>query len=118
MVINGTFSDWLPVLSGVPQGFVLGPLLFLLYVDDIYRCVAHSSVQMFADDIALYREIISPSNRDLLQDDLNQVYAWSCKWLLNLNPSKCDSICISYKRSPPSAQYQLRDHRLSVKSSI
>ena len=55
VVINGTFSDWLPVLSGVPQGSVLGPLLFLLYVDDIHRCVSHSSVQMFADDIALYR---------------------------------------------------------------
>ena len=81
VVINGTFSDWLPVLSGVPQGSVLSPLLFLLYVDDIYLCVSHSSVQMFADDIALYREIIFPSDRDLLQNDLNQVYAWSCKWL-------------------------------------
>ena len=73
VVINGTFSGWLPVLSGVPQGSVLGPLLFLLYVDDIYPCVSHSSVQMFADDIALYREIILPSDQELLQDDLNLV---------------------------------------------
>ena len=42
------------------------------YVDDVYRCVAHSPVQMFADDIALYKEIISPSDRDLLQDDLRK----------------------------------------------
>ena len=118
VVINGTFSDWLPVLSGVPQGSVLGPLLFLLYVDDIYLCVSHSSVQMFADNIALYREIIFPSDRDLLQNDLNQVYAWSRKWLLNLNPSKCDSLCISYKHSPPSAQYRLGGHQLSTKSTI
>ena len=62
VVINGTFSQWLPVLSGVPQGSVLGPLLFLLYVDDIHHCVSYSSVQMFADDIALYREIIFPSD--------------------------------------------------------
>ena len=106
------------MLSGVPQGSVLGPLLFLLYVNDIHRCVSHSSVQMFADDIALYREIILPPDQDLLQEDLNQVYAWSCKWLLHLNPSKCDSICISYKHSPPLAQYQLGGHQLSTKSTI
>ena len=73
---------------------------------------------MFADDITLYREIIFPSDRDLLQNDLNQVYAWSCKWLLNLNPSKCDSLCISYKHSPPSALYRLGGHQLSTKSTI
>ena len=72
----------------------------------------------FADDIALYREIVLPSDQELLQEDLNQVYAWSCKWLLNLNPSKCDSICISYKHSPPLAQYQLGGQQLSTKSTI
>ena len=118
VVINGAFSDWLPVLSGVPQGSVLGPLLFLLYVDDVHRCLSYSSVQMFADDIALYKEITSSSDRDLLQADLNRVYAWSRKWLLNLNPSKCDSICISYKRSPPMAQYYLGDQPLSIKSTL
>ena len=104
VIINGAFSEWLPLLSGVPQGSVLGPLLFLLYIDDIHHCVSHCSIQMFADDIALYKEITSPSDQDLLQADLNQVYTWSRKWLLNLNPTKCDSICISYKRSPPLAQ--------------
>ena len=74
VVINGAFSDWLPVLSGVPQGSVLGPLLFLLYVDNINHCLSNSSVQMFADNIALYKEIISPSDCELLQDDLNRVY--------------------------------------------
>ena len=118
MVINGVFSEWLPVLSGVPQGSVLGPLLFLLYMDDIHHCLSHSSVQMFADDIALYKEVTSPPDQELLQTDLNRVYAWSRKWLLNLNPSKCDSICISYKRSPPLAQYQLGDQSLSTKSSL
>ena len=87
VIINGAFSEWLPVLSGVPQVSVLGPLLFLLYIDDIHHCVSHCSIQMFADDIALYKEITSPSDQDLLQADLNQVYTWSCKWLLNLNPT-------------------------------
>ena len=106
VVINGVFSDWLPVLSGVPQGYVLGPLLFLLYRDDIHHCLTHSSIQMFAD-IALYKEISSSSDQELLQANLNQVYSSSLKWLLNLNPTKCNSLCISYKHSPPLAQYQL-----------
>jgi len=75
-------------------------------------------VQMFADDIALYKGIRSPTDCDLLQVDLNQVYAWSCKWLLNLNPSKCDSICISYKRSLPLAKYTLGNQPLSTKSTL
>ena len=62
VVINGVFSDWLSVLSGLPQGSVLGPLLFLLCIDDIHHCLTHSSIQMFADDIALYKEIISLSD--------------------------------------------------------
>ena len=66
MVINGVFSEWLPVLSGVSQGSVLGPLLFLLYMDDIHHCLSHSSVQMFADDIALYKEVTSPPDQELL----------------------------------------------------
>ena len=64
--------------------------------------------QIFANDIALYREIIS-SDQELLQEDLNQVYAWSCKWLLNLNPLKCVS-CINIPYSLPSTQYQLRGY--------
>ena len=62
-------------------GSVLGPLrlLFLLSIDDIHCSISHSSVLMFADDIALYKEIISPSDQDLLQADLSQVFEWSLK---------------------------------------
>ena len=68
----------------------------------------------FADNIALYREIVLPSDQELLQEDLNQVYAWSCKWLLNLNPSKCDSICTFSTFSTVSTEGQ----QLSTKSTI
>ena len=73
---------------------------------------------MFADDIALYKEVKSPSDQSMLQDDLSQVFEWSCKWQLNLNPSKCETICISYKRSPLPASYQLNNHVLSTKSVV
>ena len=101
----------------MPQGSVLGPLLFLLYIDDIYQSISHSSVLMFADDIALYKEIVSSSDQDMLQD-LSKVFEWSRKWQLNLNPSKCETICISYKRSPPPASYRLNNHLLSTKSVV
>ena len=57
IVVNGTYSDWLSVRSGVPQGSVLGPLLFLLYIDDFHNIVRHSKLKLYADDVALYREI-------------------------------------------------------------
>ena len=63
----------------MPQGSVLGPLLFLLYIDDIYQFISHSSVLMFADDIALYKEIVSSSDQAMLQADLSKVFEWSRK---------------------------------------
>jgi len=73
VVIDGSFSEWLPVRSGVPQGSVLGPLLLLLYVDELHKIILHSNIKFFADDIALYKEIKSPSDRELLQDDLTKI---------------------------------------------
>jgi len=56
-MINGQFSEWLPVLSGVPQGSILGPLSFILYIDDLYAVVKSSSLKIYADDVALYAEV-------------------------------------------------------------
>jgi len=57
VVINGKYSEWLPVVSGIPQGSILGPLLFILYIDDIRHVVKHSSIKFFADDLSLYYQI-------------------------------------------------------------
>jgi len=77
VVVNGFFSEWLPVCSGVPQGSVLGLLLFMLYIDEIHQVVSNCTVKLFADDIALYKQIISADDQALLQDDLNNIYQWS-----------------------------------------
>jgi len=59
VVINGHYSEWLPVLSGVPQGLILGPLLFILYINDLYSLVKSSSLKIYADDVALYAAVSS-----------------------------------------------------------
>ena len=55
VLVNGSFSEWLPVRSGVPQGSIFGPLLFLLYIYEIHHIISDSVVILFADDIALYK---------------------------------------------------------------
>ena len=99
VVINGQFSSWLPVTSGVSQGSVLGPLLFILYINDISSVVSSSTVKLFADDVTIYKEIVCSADVDLLQCDLIKVVAWAKTWLLRLNPDKCESIVLSNKRA-------------------
>ena len=91
MVIGGHFSKWLPVLSGVPQVSILGPLLYILYIDDLHAVVKSSSLKIYADDVALYAEVSSYEDCVELQDNLNHVHAWSLMWQLTLSPSKCEA---------------------------
>ena len=79
VVVSGTYSDWLSVRSGVPQGSVLGPLLFLLYIDDLHSIVRHSKLKLYADDVTLYREIKSEADCQLLQEDLDHICSWANK---------------------------------------
>ena len=88
VVINSVFSSWRPVTSGVPQGSVLGPLLFAIYVNDLPSIVS-SNLFMFADDLKLYRSITQPLDTTLLQHDINALFHWTQDWLLNLSIPKC-----------------------------
>lgn len=85
--VNGALSSWEPVKSGVPQGTILGPLLFLLYINEL-PAIAKSSVLLFADDIKIWRPIYSMSDRIVLQEDLNSLVAWMNGWSLEVNPNK------------------------------
>ena len=91
--INGKESSSLPVTSGIPQGSVLGPLLFVIYINDLPDKIK-STVYMYADDTKLYREIKSSDDNDILQADLCEMQAWSDKWLLKFHPDKCFCLTI------------------------
>ena len=84
-------------ISGVPQGSVLGPLLFLLYVNDISDLV-QSNLKMFADDIKIYRAIYSTSDSLLLQQDLDKLSEWAQKWLLRFSVPKCVVLTLGNSR--------------------
>lgn len=88
VVINGKASDWLHVTSGVPQGSVLGPLLFLIYINDIDSGVS-SKISKFADDTKLGGKALTIGDCEDIQKDLDNLSAWSEKWLLKFNKDKC-----------------------------
>ena len=79
------------VLSGVPQGTVLGPILFLIFINDIGERL-NSNINLFADDCALYRNIRSEEDSYILQNDLKMLYDWIKRWKMESNVSKCYSL--------------------------
>ena len=94
VVLDGCASDPVPVLSGVPQGSVLGPVLFLIFINDLPDNI-RSSVRLFTDDCVLYRNIKSPLDCQILQDDLNSLAKWEMDWQMKFNVSKCHSMRVT-----------------------
>jgi len=94
---RSSFSALLDVLSGVPQGSVIGSLLFLLYVNDLADWIL-SSIQMFANDTKLWR-VKDQSKMDInrLQKDLNSLTCWCVKYMLKFNPQKCKVLHVGHK---------------------
>ena len=86
--VNGELSGAKPVISGIPQGSVLGPLLFVLYINDLPDSVS-SNILLFADDTKIFRQVSSKSDALRLQEDINVLNNWSEKWLLRFNTDKC-----------------------------
>ena len=118
MVINGTFSDWAIVTSGVPQGTVLGPLLFLIYVNDLASIVKHSTVKMFADDVLLYAPANTLKECSSLQNDLTAISSWASRWQLKLNPTKCEALMITNKRKPIPFTYPINYQPISWSNPV
>ncbi len=106
--VNGVHSDPINVTSGVPQGSVLGPSLFLLFINDIGDNIS-SEIRLFADDSILYRPIWEESDHDILQQDLLTLQKWATDWQMDFNVSKCKVLTISLKKKPVHFAYAMGD---------
>ena len=114
-MIGGASSAQLPVTSGVPQGSVLGPTLFLIYINDLPD-VVHCKVSLYADDTLLYSEIGSKSDEIDFQADIDAVYKWSVDWKMAFNTDKCEFII--FGNGDQNTTYRLGNATLSSVNKI
>lgn len=113
---NSFTSSLCDVTSGVPQGSVLGPLLFLIYINDLPTGIS-SNLRLFADDCIIYRSIKSTEDHLVLQNDLILIAKWCDKWQMSLNSTKCKVITFSRKRINSDFSYLIDSTLVSQASS-
>lgn len=112
-VVLGNFtSDWMGIPSGVPQGSLLGPLLFILFVNDIDACFLNSNVLSFADDMKVYQKVSDVADAHGLQEDLLRLDEYCLRNKLDLNAMKCSCITFSRKSCKMLYNYALKGHQL------
>ena len=107
VVVDDQTSDEAPVTSGVPQGSVLGPILFLVYINDMPEYIK-SSCRLFADDSIIYRVIQGLRDCATLQDDLDRLHQWELDWGMLFNPSKCNIMNVSKSPNCKPNKYSLK----------
>ena len=110
IILGDSVSDWKPVESGVPQGSVLGPLLFIIYINDLPDSIATNCL-IFADDTKIFNRITNHQDHVKLQNDLDQLSAWCTKWGMELNLEKCKVMHIG--KSNPKYTYSLNNTHLN-----
>ena len=116
VVLNGNNSDELPVSSGVPQGSVLGPILLLLYINNLPDSL-QSQVRLFADDTAVYLTVEGQADSKKLQEDLNVLQDWEQEWDMEFNPSKCQVVHITRSKRPIQTFYSMHGQVLEAVNS-
>ena len=118
VVLEGEFSDDAKVLSGVPQGSVLGPCLHLFYINDLPESLVYN-IRLFADDTIVYLTIHSDSDTQVLQRDLDKLAEWETLWKMDFHPDKCEVLRVGRKRVMVQNDYTLHSSRwCSVGSEI
>ena len=108
VVVDGVASQWTPVTSGVPQGSILGPILFVIFINDVPKVVENGTMSaLFTDDTKVYRTITSVSDCDQLQQALTNLDVWSSDNNITFNALKCKVLSVTRKKTPISYVYCL-----------
>ena len=115
--VDGQLSEEVRVTSGVPQGSVLGPLLFLAYVNDICRNI-ESNIRLFADDCIIYRKITDSSDIDKLQTDLNRLGEWAVENEMKINPGQSKAVSFTKATVKERKRYYCGDQLIPEASSF
>ncbi len=113
VTLEGQSSTRADVISGVPQGTVMGPLLFLTFINDLPE-YTKSEVRLFADDALLFRKIKNNKDAEQLQQDLTSLGNWEQQWQMEFHPQKCTVIRVTTKRRPIQHVYNLHGHNLET----
>ena len=112
MACEGIYSDWAPVISGVPQGSVIAPILFLIYINDLPNNLK-STVRLFADDTIIYMTISNGTDSTARsRQDLDKLAKCEETWQMEFHPQKCSVLHIIRSRNPKYKQYTLHGHIL------
>ena len=109
VTVLGRTSNLLPVIFGVPQGSILRPLMFLVYVNDLATVSVNSSIALFADDTKCYRPVMNIDDGRLLQEVLDRITLWCKDWRMDLNQSKCTVMSITRNASQVISSYMLQN---------
>ncbi|KAL8575234.1 hypothetical protein ACOMHN_042355 [Nucella lapillus] len=117
VIVNGSKSEYVPVESGFPQGSVLGPVLFLLFINDLPTGLT-STARLFADDTACHQTVVSAHDQDSLQNDLNKLAAWEQCWKMSFHPQKCTTVHMTTSRTTAEREYQLHGHKLQEETQV
>ena len=112
VILEGQLSNEIQVTSGVPQGSVLGPLLFLIYINDLPDCISHSTSRLYADDCLLYKSIKTQHDCNMLQEDLVRLQQWETTWKMEFHPAKCQVLRVTNNRNPIDGKYNIHGHPL------
>lgn len=112
VVINNYISSWVTIPSGVPQGSLLGPLLFAIFVNDISDCFHNSNLLCFADDMKIFTKIVNISDVEALQNDLARLDDYCLRNKLDLNPLKCSITTFTRKINIIPSTYSLKNQTL------
>jgi len=113
VVLGGQASEWSDILSGVPQGSVLGPILFVLYINDIDDTI-NSKILKFADDTKIYNRVDSVEGIERMRADLRNLVVWSKEWQMLFNAEKCKVMHLGYNN--PKVNYVMDTTQLQVVS--
>ena len=113
--VNGCFSEWSKVISGVPQGSCLGPILFIIYINDLPEIV-ESLCQMYADDTKIFSNSGSPELRNKIQSDLDRLVEWADEWQLKFNAGKCHVLHLGHGNT--NHEYYMCEHNSTRKSLL